>query len=270
NSLLSEYAVLGFEYGYSLSSPNTLTIWEAQFGDFSNGAQVAIDQYIVSGESKWQKMTGLTLFLPHGYEGQGPEHSNARLERFLQLAAEYNMIIANCTTPANFFHLLRRQLAWPFRKPLVVFTPKSLLRHERVVSPVKDFTHGRFMEVIDDADAPKTAKRVLLCSGKVYYDLLARKEEKKIKNIAIVRIEQPYPWPETGLEKIYSKYSKAEFVWVQEEPKNLGPWYFINSLELPVKLKCISRKKSASPATGYNKVHQREQNEIVSQAMTIE
>ena len=269
NSLLSEYAVLAFEYGYSLSSINTLTIWEAQFGDFSNGAQVAIDQYIASGESKWQKMTGLVMLLPHGYEGQGPEHSNARPERFLQLAAELNLVVANCSTPASFFHLLRRQLAWEFRKPLVVFTPKSLLRHPLVRSKVSEFTSGGFREVLDDIEKIEKPKRVLLCTGKVYYDLLEARKEAGIDNVALVRVEQLYPWPQKQLEGIFAKYEGAEWMWVQEEPRNMGAWYYINNLELPVDLQVVSRKASASPATGYKSVHKREQEELTKKALTV-
>ncbi|HAL54471.1 MAG TPA: 2-oxoglutarate dehydrogenase E1 component, partial [Sphingobacterium sp.] len=216
NSLLSEYAVLGFEYGYASSNPNSLTIWEAQFGDFYNGAQIIVDQYLSSAETKWKRSNGLVMMLPHGMEGQGPEHSSARIERFLELCADENMILANCTTPANYFHLLRRQLVREFRKPLVVFTPKSLLRHPKVVSPLKDFTEAAFQEVIDDANvAAKDVKRVLFCSGKVYYDLLEKQEAEKRKDIAIVRLEQLFPIPTEQLKAIRKKYNKAkEFVWV--------------------------------------------------------
>ncbi|UII34381.1 2-oxoglutarate dehydrogenase E1 component [Fulvivirga ulvae] len=267
NSLLSEFGVLGFEYGYAMATPNALVLWEAQFGDFANGAQVMIDQFITSAESKWQRMNGLVMLLPHGYEGQGPEHSNARPERFLQLAAEENMIAANCTTPANIFHLLRRQVTWNFRKPCVVFSPKSLLRHPKVVSPITDFTHGKFQEVIDDSYVTKkSVKRVLLCSGKVYYDLLEEQEKEKIKDIAIVRIEQLYPFPKKQLEKVLKQYKNADLYWVQEEPSNMGYWWFIMRFMEGTKLELISRKASASPATGYAKVHKIEQARIIEKA----
>ncbi len=274
NSLLSENAALGFEYGYALAYPYSLTIWEAQFGDFNNGAQTVIDQFIASGESKWQKMNGLVMLLPHGYEGQGPEHSNARPERFLQLAAEQNLVLGNFTTPANFFHALRRQLKWEFRKPLIVMSPKSLLRHPRCVSDISEFTEGKFRELIDDEafrDNPEKAERVLLCSGKVYYDLLAKKEEQGIDNIAIIRLEQLYPMPENQLEAVYERYSNADFYWVQEEPKNMGPWTYLLRWEENCKhLKLIARKASASPATGFHKVHEREQQAIVNEALGLE
>jgi 2-oxoglutarate dehydrogenase E1 component len=271
NSLLSEYAVLGFEYGYSIANPNSLTIWEAQFGDFANGAQTMIDQFISSGETKWQKMNGLVLLLPHGYEGQGPEHSNARPERFLQLSADYNMIVANITEPSNFFHLLRRQMTWKFRKPCIVMSPKSLLRHPKVVSPLAEFTTGSFREVIDDLKVKaKEVKRVILCSGKIYYDLAEAREKDKITNVAIVRIEQLHPLPINQITEILKGYGKTEVVWVQEEPENMGYWNYILRLlhkELPMEL--ISRKASASPATGYNKVHVEEQRNIVAKALKV-
>ena len=257
----------GFEYGYAMATPNALVIWEAQFGDFANGAQVMIDQFITSAESKWQRMNGLVMLLPHGYEGQGPEHSNARPERFLQLAAEENMIAANCTTPANIFHLLRRQVTWSFRKPCVVFSPKSLLRHPKAVSPVSDFTEGTFQEVIDDVNvSKKSVKRVLLCSGKIYYDLLEEQEQQKTKDIAIIRIEQLYPFPKKQLDSILKGYKNPELYWVQEEPSNMGYWWFIKRFMEDVKLELISRKASASPATGYAKVHKAEQARIVEKA----
>lgn len=270
NSLLSEYAVLGFEYGYSMSNPNNLTIWEAQFGDFSNGAQTMIDQFIASGESKWQRMNGLVMLLPHGYEGQGPEHSNARPERYLQLAAEDNMVIANCTSPSNYFHLLRRQLTWNFRKPLVVMSPKSLLRHPLVKSNVKEL-HGKtfFQEVLDDSfvgTAPQVTK-VLFCTGKVYFDLLAKQQADSRKDIAIVRLEQLFPLPQIQLEAIMAKYKNASLVWVQEEPANMGYWtYLLRYKFLRNSLDVIARKESASPATGYAKVHAQEQSNIVEKA----
>lgn len=266
NSLLSEFGVLGFEYGYAMSSPHALVIWEAQFGDFANGAQVIIDQFISSAESKWQRQNGMVMLLPHGYEGQGPEHSNARPERFLQLAAEYNMIVANPTTAANIFHLLRRQVMWEFRKPCVVFSPKSLLRHPQVGSPVKEFTNGSFQEVIDDPNVnSKDIKKVLLCTGKVYYDLLEGAQKRKTKDVAIVRLEQLHPFPEKQLATVLKKYKGAKQAWVQEEPSNMGYWSFIQRYMTGLEL--VSRKASASPATGYNKVHKAEQEKIVSQAL---
>jgi 2-oxoglutarate dehydrogenase E1 component len=266
NSLLSEFGVLGFEYGYAMSSPHALVIWEAQFGDFANGAQVMIDQFISSAESKWQRMNGIVLLLPHGYEGQGPEHSNARPERFLQLCAEYNMVVCNPTTPANIFHLMRRQVTWDFRKPCIVFSPKSLLRHPAVVSPLKDFTKGSFQEVIDDANVDaKNVKRVVLCTGKVYYDLLDGQTKKKTKDVAIVRMEQLHPWPEKQLNSVLKKYKGAKLSWVQEEPANMGYWSFV--LRNMQGLELISRKASASPATGFKKVHDAEQQKIVNQAL---
>lgn len=266
NSLLSEFGVLGFEYGYAMSSPHALVIWEAQFGDFANGAQVMIDQFISSAESKWQRMNGIVLLLPHGYEGQGPEHSNARPERFLQLCAEYNMVVCNPTTPANIFHLMRRQVTWDFRKPCIVFSPKSLLRHPAVVSPLKDFTKGSFQEVIDDTNVDaKNVKRVVLCTGKVYYDLLDGQQKKKTKDVAIVRVEQLHPWPEKQLNAVLKKYKGAKITWVQEEPANMGYWSFV--LRNMQGLDLISRKASASPATGFKKVHDAEQQKIVNQAL---
>ncbi len=275
NSPLSEYGVLGMEYGYSIAHPHTLTVWEAQFGDFANGAQVIIDQYIASAESKWQIMSGLTLYLPHGYEGQGPEHSNARPERFLQLAADCNMIVANVTTPANLFHILRRQLAWPFRKPLVLFTPKSLLRHPRCVSSVADLTDGTFREVIDDpaVKSPGRVRRLLLCTGKIYYDLLERKQQlgKKAEPVAIVRVEQLYPMPHRQLDALMKKYHKAEVFWVQEEPKNMGYWTFwLRHQEYARHWQLISRKAAASPATGFHSQHLQEQEEILRKAFSLQ
>ena len=268
NSLLSEFAVLGFEYGYSLASPNALVIWEAQFGDFFNGAQVILDQYITAGESKWRRMSGLVMLLPHGYAGQGPEHSSARLERFLQSAAEYNVSIVNITTPANFFHVLRRQLARPFRKPLIVMSPKSLLRHPACVSNLSDFIgNHNFQEVIDDQDTRKTnAKRVLICSGKIYYDLLAYREENKRYNIKIVRLEQLYPYPKKQLDQLFKKYEGVETFWVQEEPGNKGAWNYLLYFWRRENIELISRRPSASPATGFKQVHDDQQREIVEKA----
>lgn len=271
NSLLSEYAALGFEYGYAMANPNALVIWEAQFGDFSNGAQVMIDQFIASAESKWRRMNGLVMLLPHGYEGQGPEHSSARLERFLQLCAELNMIVANITTPANFFHVLRRQLEFPFRKPLIIMSPKSLLRHPQCVSKVDEILDGHFQEIIDDNYAdPKKVKRILLCSGKIYYDLYNNQQSEKIKDIAVIRLEQLYPLSKNALDKILSRYkNNPEIVWVQEEPENMGAWTYILKTLRKYNVDVISRKASASPATGFLKVHKQEQEAIINKAFTL-
>jgi len=272
NSLLSEFGVLGFEYGYSLANPNTLVLWEAQFGDFYNGAQTMVDQYITAGESKWGRMSGLVMLLPHGYEGQGPEHSSARPERFLQACAEFNMTVANITTPANFFHLLRRQLERPFRKPLVVMSPKSLLRHPRCVSDAKDIETGtNFQELLDDpaittTKAAKKVSRVLYCTGKVYYDLLQKKEADKRDDVAIVRLEQLYPFPLTQMEKMKKKYKGAEAFWVQEESSNMGAWQFFLAFYQDFNIKLISRGSSASPASGYKKVSDQQQKDLVTQA----
>jgi 2-oxoglutarate dehydrogenase E1 component len=267
NSLLSEYAALGFEYGYSLITPNALTIWEAQFGDFGNGAQIIIDQFIASAEAKWGKLSGLTLLLPHGYEGQGPEHSSARPERFLQLCAMNNMQVIYPSSPASIFHALRRQLKRDVRVPLVVMTPKSLLRHPRCVSSLNDLSQGGFREVIDDTglDAD-SVRRILFCSGKVYYDLLNYRESNQHNDIAIVRVEQLYPLPEEQLAAIFDRYAKAEAVWVQEEPKNMGAWMHLMRYDWPRALGCISRRSSSSPATGFKKVHDKEQDDLVKQA----
>ncbi|WP_026999981.1 2-oxoglutarate dehydrogenase E1 component [Eisenibacter elegans] len=267
NSFLSEYAVLGFEFGYSMANPDALVIWEAQFGDFANGAQVMIDQFITSTESKWGRMNALVMLLPHGYEGQGPEHSNARPERFLQLSAEYNIIVANLTTPANLFHALRRQLTWEFRKPLVIMSPKSLLREPLVSSPIADFQEGRFQEVIgDDYVDAKQVKKVLLCTGKVYYDLYKKQQAEERKDIAIIRVEQLHPFPSKAVHFEISKYSKAKIVWVQEEPENMGYWTYVNRAYTYDSLSVIARKASASPATGYSKVHEKEQQAILEKA----
>ena len=265
NSPLSEYGVMGFEYGYSLGTVNGLTIWEAQFGDFHNVAQVIIDQYISSAEDKWGLGSGITLLLPHGFEGQGPEHSSARIERFLTLAARQNMQITNITTPANFFHALRRQVKRPFRTPLVVFTPKSLLRHPKCTSQVSDFTSGGFQEVIDDPNTDREkVLRVVFCSGKVYYDLLERKEFFDARDIALVRIEQLYPFPEKQIEQIIKNYPNAiKWLWVQEEPKNMGAWNFIRDNITSVPLELVSRQPSGSPAVGLSKIHAKEQQEII-------
>jgi len=270
NSHLSEYGVLGFEYGYALANPHSLTIWEAQFGDFVNGAQIIIDQYIASAEAKWRRSNGLVMLLPHGYEGQGPEHSSARIERFLELCAENNMQVANCTTPASFFHILRRQLHRDYRKPLIVFTPKSLLRHPLVVSKLEEFTKGKFQEVIDDSYVRSTnVKRVLFCTGKVYYDLLDKQQNDKRKDVAIVRVEQLYPIPMDKLRAIKTKYKNAEeFLWVQEEPENMGAWPYIcrKLRKSRITLDVICRKEGSSPATGYQKQHIAQQLVIVEKA----
>lgn len=266
NSLLSEYAALGYEYGYSSVLPDALTIWEAQFGDFSNGAQIIIDQFISSAEAKWGKYSGLVMMLPHGYEGQGPEHSSARLERYLQLCANNNMQVINCTTPANLFHALRRQLKREFQLPLIIMTPKSLLRHPKCVSEWNEFTQGGFNEVIDDSNTAESVRRVLLCSGKIYYDLLAHKEEFNATDIALVRVEQLYPFPEKKIHAIVDKYRDAEFMWVQEEAMNQGAWLHILRYKIPVDVTYNGRKSSASPATGFKKVHDKEQKAIVEKA----
>jgi len=268
NSLLSEFAVLGFEYGYSLATPNSLVIWEAQFGDFANGAQVMIDQFISASESKWQRMSGLVMLLPHGYEGQGPEHSSARLERYLQLSAENNMTIANITTPANLFHVLRRQLGRPFRKPLIIMSPKSILRHPLCTSMSSEFQTGtHFKEVLDDerVDAKKV-KRVIISIGKIYYDLLKYRTEKKDTTTALVRIEQIFPYPENQLEAIFKKYKNATFTYVQEEPQNMGSWSYLLRYWRNKPIEAVCRKYSASPATGFKKIHEKEQAKLVEDA----
>ncbi|MEM9320590.1 MAG: 2-oxoglutarate dehydrogenase E1 component [Pseudomonadota bacterium] len=290
DSMLSEYAVLGFEYGFSLAEPNALTMWEAQFGDFANGAQIMFDQFISSGERKWLRMSGLVMLLPHGFEGQGPEHSSARLERFLQMCAEDNWIVANCTTPANYFHILRRQLHRDFRKPLVLMTPKSLLRHKLAVSTAADFTTGSsFHRVLwDDAQqgnsdtklvADDKIKRVVMCSGKVYYDLLEERDERGLKDVYILRLEQFYPFPALSLVKELERFKEAEIVWCQEEPKNMGGWSFVEpNLEWVLtrigatnkRPKYTGRTAAASPATGLASQHKFQQSALVNDALTIE
>ncbi len=274
NSHLSEYGVLGFEYGYAMANPNALTIWEAQFGDFFNGAQIVVDQYIASAETKWQRENGLVMLLPHGYEGQGPEHSSARIERFMELCADYNMQVTNCTTPANFFHALRRQFKRDFRKPLVVFSPKSLLRHPLCVSPLADFTDGKFQEVIDDANVKATdVKRVVFCSGKIYYDLLETQKSNQKGDVALVRVEQLYPTPIDQMEAVYKRYKNAkDAIWVQEEPENMGAWpYLLRKLRKTSfsQMDVISRKESSSTATGYAKQHANQQAYIVATAFDV-
>jgi 2-oxoglutarate dehydrogenase E1 component len=285
NSLLSEAAVLGFDYGYSLDYPSMLCIWEAQFGDFANGAQVVIDQFIASGESKWQRTSGIVLLLPHGYEGQGPEHSSARLERFLQLCAEDNIQVANITTPANFFHALRRQMKRDFQKPLVVMSPKSLLRHPSCTSRIDDFTHGTFQEIVDDpaysagqgtrapfsADAPQPS-RLIFCSGKVYYDLVEYRSKHKIADAAIVRIEQLYPLHRKRLAEIAKKYGNAKLIWAQEESANMGAWAWIApQLEEVFARKPLyaGRDASASPAVGSLALHKLELAALLKDAFTM-
>ena len=270
NSLLSEYGVLGFEYGYALADPETLVLWEAQFGDFSNGAQTMIDQFISSAEQKWNRMNGVVMLLPHGYEGQGPEHSSARLERYLQMCAELNMVVTNITTAANFFHALRRQMTWNFRKPLINFSPKANLRHPGSYSSMNEFTEGGFKELIDDhsADAKKT-KRVLFCSGKVYFDLSEYKSKNNIEDVAIVRLEQIYPLAITQFEQLKNKYKKAEWVWVQEEPLNMGAASFLKMNLDAVDFRLIGRAASAATATGFSKIHIKEQEEIIQKAFAF-
>jgi 2-oxoglutarate dehydrogenase E1 component len=279
NSSLSEFAVMGFEFGFSLADPETLVVWEAQFGDFVNGAQIIIDQFLASAETKWGQASGLVLLLPHGYEGQGPEHSSARIERFLNLCAEHNMQVGNCTTPAQYFHLLRRHMRGetegkPVRKPLVLFTPKSMLRHPRAVSRLQEFTSGRFYEVLEDASLPpESVKRILFCSGKVFYDLLAGREARGNSDVAIVRVEQMYPFPSAQIESVLSRYpSNAEVYWVQEEPRNMGPWRFMHECLQPMldttkrTLWFAGRPEGASPSAGSSKRHEQEQADLVSDA----
>ena len=280
NSLLSEVGVLGFEYGYSLADPRTLVLWEAQFGDFANGAQPIIDQFLASGETKWLRMSGLTLLLPHGYEGQGPEHSSARPERYLQLCAERNMAVCNLTTPANYFHALRRQMHRNFRKPLIIFTPKSLLRHKLAVSPLADFAeNSTFRFVIPEIDtiAPaEQVKRIVICSGKVYYDLLQTRRDKGITDVAIVRLEQLYPFPIRSLTAALAPYRNAEVVWCQEEPENMGGWWFadrrienvLKDMDIAAKRpRYIGRDAAASPATGLARTHNAQQAALVAAAL---
>jgi 2-oxoglutarate dehydrogenase E1 component len=274
DSVLSEEAVLGFEYGYSTSEPNELVIWEAQFGDFANGAQVVIDQFISAGEVKWGRICGLTLFLPHGYEGQGPEHSSARPERFLQLCAEHNMQVVVPSTPAQLYHMLRRQMVRPLRKPLIVFMPKSLLRHKESVSSMQDLSDGKFQPVIGDVDKldAKKVRRIIICSGKVYFDLLAYRREKKITDTAVIRLEQQYPFPHDDFRAVVAKYPAAkEVVWCQEEPQNQGAWYrlrayFRSDIAEKQALAYAGRAVSASPAVGQFSKHVEQQKQLVENA----
>ena len=269
NSMLSEYGILGFEYGYSLAHPDGLTIWEAQFGDFYNVGQVVVDQYISSAQEKWGLKSGLVMYLPHGYEGQGAEHSSGRMERFLTLCGNNNMQVINCTTPANLFHALRRQLKRDFRTPLIVFTPKSLLRHPECVSNIEDFTEGKFNEIIADSglNNHSKVKRVLLCTGKIYYELLAARREKNINDISILRIEQLYPFNSNLLKALLTKYpSDVELVWVQEEPLNMGAAQFIKQQLEDYKLKVISRPASGVTAEGLTALHKKNQAVIINKA----
>ncbi|KJV68660.1 2-oxoglutarate dehydrogenase E1 component [Candidatus Neoehrlichia procyonis] len=276
NSPLSEFAVMGFDYGYSLDSPHTLVLWEGQFGDFANGAQVIIDQFISSAETKWLRSSGLVLLLPHGYEGQGPEHSSARIERYLQLCAEDNMQVVNCTTPANYFHVLRRQLHRNFRKPLVVFTPKSLLRHKMAVSRLSDF-EGKFRTVIGEVSQVSNVRKVIICSGKIYYDLYDARNTSNINDIVLIRLEQYYPFPEQQVAEELKKYPNVKVIWCQEEPVNMGGWNFVNSYleRILVNMKasynrpeCIARPLSAAPASGYINVHLKQQQDIISKVLS--
>jgi 2-oxoglutarate decarboxylase len=269
DSSLSEFGVLGFEYGYSVADPNTLTLWEAQFGDFSNGAQIIIDQFITTAEQKWGQTSGLVMLLPHGYEGQGPEHSSARIERFLALCAEDNMRVANCTTPAQYFHILRRQAVLPL-KPLVIFTPKSLLRSAKAVSSLSEFTEAAFQEVIDDTLDPGDVRRVVFCSGKIYYDLAAAREARGIGDIAIVRVEELHPFPNRQVTAVLERYRQdVELIWCQEEPRNMGPWRWIYGRFLDVgrRLKYAGRLRNASPAAGSPKRHAEEHKRLIDEAL---
>jgi len=274
DSVLSEEAVLGFEYGYSSAEPNELVIWEAQFGDFANGAQVVIDQFISSGETKWGRMCGLVMMLPHGYEGQGPEHSSARPERYLQLCAEHNMQVCVPTTASQIFHLLRRQMLRPFRKPLVIFTPKSLLRKKEAATPLKELAKGSFLTVIPEVDAldAKVVTRIIACSGKVYYDVISARREQRHDNVAVIRVEQLYPFPHKQFAAEIKRYPNAtEVVWCQEEPQNQGAWYqtrhfLTENLRDDQKLFYAGRPSSASPAVGYASKHNEQQKKLVEVA----
>jgi 2-oxoglutarate dehydrogenase E1 component len=280
DSPLSEAAVVGFEYGYSLADPSSLVLWEAQFGDFANGAQVIIDQFLSSGEAKWLRMSGLVMLLPHGYEGQGPEHSSARIERYLQLCAEDNIQVCDLTSAANYFHALRRQIRRSFRKPLVIFTPKSLLRAKEVMSRLDEMETGTsFHRVIGDSEASaadEAVRRVVLCTGKVYFDLAKARAKKGDDRVALVRIEQLYPVPFDALAKVLQRYRNAEIVWCQEEPQNMGAWNFVDrrieqvlgGLDVAAKRPCFAgRAEAASPATGLFKRHVEEQGQLVSDAL---
>ena len=274
DSILSEEAVLGFEYGYASADPGTLVIWEAQFGDFVNGAQVVIDQFITSGEAKWGRLCGLVMLLPHGYEGQGAEHSSGRIERYMQMCADYNIQVCIPSTPAQMFHLLRRQMLRPYRKPLVVFTPKSLLRSKDAASPLKWLVEGSFMPVLGEADQLDAAKvrRVIVCSGKIYYDLVAARRERSIKDMAIIRLEQLYPFPHELFEAQIALYPKAtEVLWCQEEPGNQGAWhriqhYLLRHMRKGMQLAYALRPSAAAPAAGYLSVHNEQQKAVINAA----
>ena len=282
DSPLSEASVLGFEYGYSLTEPSALVMWEAQFGDFANGAQVIVDQFISSGEAKWLRMSGLVMLLPHGYEGQGPEHSSARLERYLQLCGEDNMQVLNCSTPANYFHALRRQLKRDFRKPLIIMTPKSLLRHKLCVSNLSDMAENTsFHRIILDPNKKlkdKNINRVVICSGKIFYHLYEEREKNNITDVKLLRLEQIYPFPSKTLEKELEKTPNAKIIWCQEEPKNMGSWFFVdrNIEDVLIKIKSkfsrpiyVGRAEAASPATGSLSRHLREQDDIVKESLNL-
>ncbi|WP_338357731.1 2-oxoglutarate dehydrogenase E1 component [Yeosuana marina] len=270
NSLLSEYAVLGFDYGYAMANPNTLTLWEAQFGDFSNGAQIIFDQYLSAAEDKWKSQNGIVVLLPHGYEGQGSEHSSARIERYLQLCGDDNMTVADCTTPANMFHLIRRQMKRDFRKPLIVFTPKSLLRNPKAVSPLEDLVNGQFNEVIDDTLDSKNIKRLVFCTGKFYYDLLTEREKLDRDDVALIRIEQLFPLHFDKIQQAIDKYSNAkEYIWAQEEPKNMGAWSFMAQRMNLVKLDVISRPYSSVPAPGSSTRDKRRQQRVIDAVFEV-
>jgi 2-oxoglutarate dehydrogenase E1 component len=267
NSLLSEYGVLGFDYGYAFGTPQGLTIWEAQFGDFNNGAQIMIDQFISAAEDKWGSMNGIVMFLPHGYEGQGSEHSSGRMERFLQLCAEHNMQVCDVTTPANFFHLLRKQVKQPFRKPLIVFTPKKLLRHPKAVSSIKEMSKGSFQMVIEDNSVDKKkVNKVVLCTGKMYYDMAEEREKRGVTDMALIRLEQLYPFPQKALEKAMKGYGKkVQLLWAQEEPENMGAWSYIMRMMRKSNIDVIAYPAQASPAAGSSKMHEARMKQVMEQ-----
>jgi 2-oxoglutarate dehydrogenase E1 component len=267
NSLLSEYGVLGFDYGYAFGTPNGLTIWEAQFGDFNNGAQIMIDQFISAAEDKWGSMNGLVMFLPHGYEGQGSEHSSGRMERFLQLCAEDNMQVCDVTTPANFFHLLRKQVKQPFRKPLIVFTPKKLLRHPKAVSSIKDMAKGSFQMVIEDNSVDKKkVNKVVLCTGKMYYEMMEEREKRGVTDMALIRLEQLYPFPQKALDQALKGFGKnVQLLWAQEEPENMGAWSYIMRMMRKSNIDVVAYPAQASPAAGSSKMHEARMRQVMDQ-----
>jgi 2-oxoglutarate dehydrogenase E1 component len=269
DSLLSEEAALGFEYGYALARPRALVLWEAQFGDFTNGAQIPIDQFLFAGEAKWKEKSGVVLLLPHGYDGQGPEHSSARIERFLSLCANGNATIANCTTSAQYFHLLRRHGKSAVKRPLVIFTPKSLLRDPLAASPIADFTHGSFQELVLESARPAAPKRIVFASGKVCHELATKKQEKNLTDVELVRLEQLYPLPKKALQAVVARAPEAELVWCQEEPKNMGPWPWLlqRFTDLGWKVRYAGRPQSASPATGSYRRHGAEQEHLLRRAL---